>query len=513
MEKTINLKVKIVKSEKGTPKEGRARSELKITMKPKPTKNMKDHAASIIDPVTKKPRTDEFQLSKPIADTSTLTNTLTQPSTDNMMDFDLHENTVNLDKSHSLNTNNTNKFNIFTNNTTSTNIKSFTNMYTDQDRGDSYKVIFEKDNINEISTGRLLKCLNFNNIIEIKKVGKNKLEVELNNKIQANKILSNQNIAKIHHIKTYIPNSYIKCVGIVFDIPESISDEELLECSSVPGGVPIEKIERMMTWDKEKKMPIKSKNIKIEFRTTTLPPTMYVFYVHKKVSPFIPRPTLCRKCCRYGHIAKICKSSSVSCLNCCEETHFYNENCNCPHCLKTCNMFCKYCEDNSHNVLNSTCPEFKKQQKLKKIMITQKLPYAEAKNFMDCPEMGEERTTYANIASLTIKIETLQKELNHSKELNKLIMTRLAEAENNNEVKKISSNVNITPTTLPTTTKPSTSNMNLSEKKSPDESKTPKNISSSQHPAGQYNKFKEKEKMTQSFKDPDVPNVKDKSIT
>lgn len=33
---------------------------------------------------------------------------------------------------------------------------------------------------------------------------------------------------------------------------------------------------------------------------------LILFYVMKKIEPFIPKPTICRKCLRYGHVAKIC---------------------------------------------------------------------------------------------------------------------------------------------------------------------------------------------------------------
>lgn len=172
------------------------------------------------------------------------------------------------------------------------------NTYTSEDNGTIFKVIFEKDFINEIAIGQLLRKLDFKCITEIKKTSKNRVIVSFSDKKEANKVINNVNINRLNLTKTYIPNSFVKSVGIVRDVPLDLSVEELMDTCRVHNGAKIEFIERMTFWDAESKCAKPSRNIKIEFRSLNLPEEMFVFYVRKKIEPFVPKPTICKKCLR-----------------------------------------------------------------------------------------------------------------------------------------------------------------------------------------------------------------------
>lgn len=198
----------------------------------------------------------------------------------------------------------------------------------------------------------------------------------------------------------------------------------------MPGDIPIEKVERMMYWDKEKQTTQKSHNIKVEFRATCLPSEMFVFYVRKTVTPFIPKPTICRKCLMYGHVAKICRSSTHKCVNCSEDTHTYTPDCDCQHCRRNCIAKCKHCNVDGHNVMQQSCPEQKKQTQIKTLMITKQLTFTEAKKITESGSQGTNNTqSYANITTLTTIINTLKEELQNMKKLNQALIVRLATAE------------------------------------------------------------------------------------
>lgn len=76
----------------------------------------------------------------------------------------------------------------------------------------------------------------------------------LKDRKEANKLILNPNLTKLNNYKGYIPANFIISTGIVFNVPEDLSEEELLCSSRVPGNVPIEKNERIMYWDKEKQI-------------------------------------------------------------------------------------------------------------------------------------------------------------------------------------------------------------------------------------------------------------------
>lgn len=100
----------------------------------------------------------------------------------------------------------------------------------------------EQESLNEIKTGKILRDINIKSIIDIAKTGKNKVTINLKDWKEANRILRNPTLNKLHNFKSYIPNIFIKRTGIIFDVPEDLSDQELYDCYSVPGNVPIEKI-------------------------------------------------------------------------------------------------------------------------------------------------------------------------------------------------------------------------------------------------------------------------------
>lgn len=77
---------------------------------------------------------------------------------------------------------------------------------------------------------------------------------------EANRIRTYPNITRLHQLKAFIPNIFLKRTGIVFDVPEYLSEEELFNNYKTPGNnIPIEKIERIMYWDNEKKNLKKNK--------------------------------------------------------------------------------------------------------------------------------------------------------------------------------------------------------------------------------------------------------------
>lgn len=298
--------------------------------------------------------------------------------------------------------------------------------YTEHDCFPAYNVVLEKDQINEIATGQLLKKYGIMHVTEIKKSGKNRVTVKLTNRTEANKLLNHLQLKKIHMIKAFVPKNLIISVGVVKDVPLDLSVDELLDSARVQGDIKINAIERMNIWDKTTKTAKPSTSIKIEFRSPTLPESMVLFYVRKNIDHFIPKPTICRKCLRYGHVAKICRATVTTCANCAEDTHAQKDGCNCNHCLRKCVALCKYCNTNDHNAMQSSCPEQKQQYNIKKTMITKSLNYNEAKNLI---QNTNPQTTYASVTNLTQQIDALRTELNNIKLLNQKLLERVSSAE------------------------------------------------------------------------------------
>lgn len=244
-----------------------------------------------------------------------------------------------------------------------------------------FLVTLQQPRINELSVSKIMFTLNLvSGVTEIKKVAANRVRVVCKDMISANKIIECPNF-KQHNINAFIPNEHIKTVGIIKNVPLDFSLDEIREY--IQCDATIESIERMTFWDKDARIAKPSMSLKITFRSTTLPKQVILYYTVKQVEYFIPKPLVCNKCLRFGHIARTCRSNETRCGNCSQLTHAIDASCNstCEHCNKTCRTLCKNCPDGANHRTNSMiCPEMKTQSKIKECMVKQKLSYIDAKN-------------------------------------------------------------------------------------------------------------------------------------
>lgn len=128
----------------------------------------------------KKPRTDPDRSKEQTASNSTT------HSTNN-----INTNSTNTINTNTHQTNDNNSTNPITNNTTDTDITPPNDemLYMENDKGPDFFVMMEKENLNEITTGQLLKKMEIKSIKEIRKVGKNRIRVTMTDKKDANKLI------------------------------------------------------------------------------------------------------------------------------------------------------------------------------------------------------------------------------------------------------------------------------------------------------------------------------------
>lgn len=276
------------------------------------------------------------------------------------------------------------------------NSHSVNDMYLKNDKGPFY-VMLEKDNISHFEVGKLLYSLKFD-VIEVLKSGKKVVRIKCNDRLTANKILVNQVIASKGY-KSFISELYANTVGIARDVPLEWTEEEIIEFGTC--GSRILKVERMTYYDRENKVSKPSKSVKITFRSYKLPNELKIYNVITKLVLFIPRPLLCKNCVRYGHTAKYCKNDRV-CVKCVSTDHY--ENC-------TSDPKCFYCADNKdiqqHSTNADACPEKKVQIEVKKVMVTDKIPFFEAskvvrKNF----RLEKQKTEFEKNAQTIVTLKS-----------------------------------------------------------------------------------------------------------
>lgn len=112
---------------------------------------------------------------------------------------------------------------------------------------------------------------------------------------------------------------------------------------------------------------IASESIRVCFKGAFVPSHVNIYGMRAKVERYTFPVTQCSKCWRYGHVAKMCRSSKVTCPRCggkhdrCEETTFV----------------CVNCKGN-HIALDKSCPIYIKEKKLRDLMFEFNCTYRKA---------------------------------------------------------------------------------------------------------------------------------------
>jgi hypothetical protein len=121
--------------------------------------------------------------------------------------------------------------------------------------------------------------------------------------IEANKII--ENIDFNLKYKVFIDTRNIFSIGVIKGI--EIEDQKNIDIDDIKAEINGEKIkimnfEPMYCYNFESKKLELTNNIKITFRSVTLPKTIKLLYIIKNVHLFENKLLLCSNCWKYGHI-------------------------------------------------------------------------------------------------------------------------------------------------------------------------------------------------------------------
>lgn len=207
------------------------------------------------------------------------------------------------------------------------------------------------------------KNLIHNKVTTIINISPSKVKIICESSKSANQII---NATQTEKFRIEIPTSFLYTEGLI-KVPFELSLEEIT--NNIVCEAKIEKMERLTRWNFETQQAIPTNNIKITFRSFHLPRKVDIMCVPTRVSLFIPQPTLCKSCWRFGHTKKYCKAPDTCSI--CLTVHPGNP-CPIPE------QKCRYCPDSTHKTGNRDCPETIMQKKIKEHMIITRSSYASA---------------------------------------------------------------------------------------------------------------------------------------
>lgn len=165
-----------------------------------------------------------------------------------------------------------------------------------------------------------------------------------------------------------------KSVGVIYDRSlVAATDEEIMKELEVKKCVKVKRVQKTMG-DGSKH---DTGTFFLTFGTVKLPKFVTIGYSNIEIKPFVPNPTRCFKCQRFGHVSSSCKSTKKICVNCGLEEHA-NEGEKCGNHAK-----CVNCESTEHNSMSRECPEFMYRKKIEDIKVHEQKSHIDATRLLD----------------------------------------------------------------------------------------------------------------------------------
>ncbi|KAI9559497.1 hypothetical protein GHT06_013491 [Daphnia sinensis] len=124
------------------------------------------------------------------------------------------------------------------------------------------------------------------------------------------KALLQLNQASGRPISPALPKSANKAKGIIYRVPRSETNEDLLDALSTHGVINVERFTR--TIDDRAEL---SETVLLTFRYR-IPPRVTVVTLSFQVHKYYPSPYKCTKCWHLGHTKNHCSSATTTCRNC-----------------------------------------------------------------------------------------------------------------------------------------------------------------------------------------------------
>ena len=250
------------------------------------------------------------------------------------------------------------------------------NLYENWHQGPYIVILTNKvgnvSNLHPMRVGKALYGHKDFHITDIKKLGRNRLEIVFTNSISANKFVKS-NFSEQLNSNAFIPFHRTSIVGIAKGIPIDFSEEEILQHIKTRENYPVADVYRfkrrvikedgMIEW-------VPTQTLKLTFLSQFLPDRIFIYGATANIEKYIQPIRQCTNCQKFGHIAKFCHQEPV-CVNCGESHH--EKDCTNPE------LKCKHCAL-KHKANDKTCPQYILQTKLINLMSEHNIPFYEAKD-------------------------------------------------------------------------------------------------------------------------------------
>lgn len=231
-----------------------------------------------------------------------------------------------------------------------------------------------QDSLKILKFAQLLHKNQVSGIVQggIKSIGRNKASIEFQSAEAANNF-KNSNILKHNSFTANIPRFQITRMGVVKQVPTEWTLEELVLSLKCPNeSVRVIKARRLNKRSQKegKNQWVPSTTVVLTFLGQSLPERVFCYYTSLLVSMYELPVIQCRNCCRFGHVAKQCRSNA-RCYKCSQR----HRGDSCP--VEESSSTCLLCSGN-HMATYTSCPEHNRQKSIKLVMSQEHVSYSDA---------------------------------------------------------------------------------------------------------------------------------------
>lgn len=247
------------------------------------------------------------------------------------------------------------------------------------------------NNLHPISLGQILYETGDSGVVNIKKSGRNRIEVHFDSFHKANEFLKSD-FDSIYETQSYIPRNYATVKGIIKGVPTYLTSEVLKNKLHTNENYEILEVYRYSKKETASDGKVTFRPIptcKVTFRAQMLPRRVFLYFNSLLVDKYNEPIRQCFQCQGYGHLGKFCRNK-VKCQKCGEE-HNKTE---CANTVTKC-ANCKM----AHMANSDQCTERKREESIMDKINELNISRFEAKKILSGT------TTYAQIIQSKQSIE------------------------------------------------------------------------------------------------------------
>ncbi|XP_050359899.1 uncharacterized protein LOC126779823 [Nymphalis io] len=231
----------------------------------------------------------------------------------------------------------------------------------------------------QFALAKIFRDQGITDISRVKYINPYKIIVEVTNACSMEKLTSCEYLLGLVW-RFQRPMEVALSYGVIKHIELNLSEEELLD--AITSVYEVASLKRLKRRSEVEGGWTDSEAVILGFKGPSLPAYIHIYSMQVKVEPYMFPVTQCSRCWRFGHTIKMCPTKTVFCPKC------GGKHDNCPTTVYKCINCSK-----DHMALDRSCPEYRREKKIREIMAEFNVSYRKAITMYVPPQLNAKEAT------------------------------------------------------------------------------------------------------------------------